>query len=67
MATNPNSPLTDQHLQQINTALQALEMAKSQILLAKQAGIDVTKFEQQAIDAEQKLRAIKNTYFPNSL
>ena len=61
-----NSPLNDNHLTQINSALAAVEVAKTQILLAKQAGIDVTNYEKQASDAETKLKALKQTYFPGS-
>jgi hypothetical protein len=67
MATPANSPLNDGHLDQINAALEAVKLAKTQILLAKQAGIDVSQFEQNITDAEAKLRQIKNTYFPNSI
>lgn len=64
MATNPNSPLTDAHLQQLNAALRAAQVAESQIQLAKQAGIDVSGHEQQLAQAVAKIRAIKAAYFP---
>lgn len=63
----PNSPLTQQHLDQINAAMQRISIAETQILLAKQAGIDVTRQEQELIDAKNKLRALKSTYFPGAM
>lgn len=65
MATNPFSPLTDDHHSQIVSALKQIEAAKAQVALAKQAGIDVSGADQKIQDAEQKLLAIKRTYFPN--
>lgn len=62
----PNSPLNDDHLKQINAALQAITVAETQIILAKQAGVDVTAQEHQVAEAKVKLRALKNTYFPGS-
>jgi hypothetical protein len=67
MSTVPNSPLNQQHLDQINAALRAIEVAETQIILAKQAHIDVSQQEKQLVDAKDKLRALKNTYFPGSL
>jgi hypothetical protein len=64
--TNPNSPLTDDHLSQINNGLTLIAQAESQILLAKQAGINVDAAEKQLTDAKTKLIALKRTYFPNS-
>lgn len=63
---NPNSPLTDDHLSQINNGLTLINTAESQIILAKQAGIDVSAAEKQLMDAKTKLLALKHTYFPNS-
>jgi len=67
MATNPNSPLNDQHLAQINAALQSVAVAESQLMLAKQAKLDVSTLETQLATAKDKLLAIKHTYFPNAL
>lgn len=57
-------PLNEQHLADINNALQQLAEANRQIKLAKQAGIDVTAQEAEAKDTENKLRSIKQVYFP---
>jgi hypothetical protein len=67
MATPQNSPLTDDHLQQIRAALKQIDVAESQILLAKQAGVDVGHLEQQLMESKTRLRALKNTYFPGSI
>jgi len=67
MATNPNSPLNDTHLAQIRAALRYVDIAETQLVLAKQAKIDVSGLEKQLADAKDKLLAIKNTYFPNIL
>lgn len=64
MATS--NPLTDQHLSQIRNAMQTIEQAESQIMLAKQAGIDVTQAEANLAASKAKLLRIKNVYFPNS-
>jgi len=66
MATPANSPLNEEHLKQINAALAAIQIAESQIILAKQAGVDVTHLEAQIADQKTRLRALKNTYFPAS-
>jgi hypothetical protein len=67
MPSVPNSPLNDEHLQQINAALAAIQVAETQTLLAKQAGLDVSAHEKDIADAKTRLRAIKNTYFPGSM
>lgn len=65
MATNPFSPLDQTHLSQINNGLQLLDQAEAQVVLAKQAGIDVSKQEADIQLHKQKLLALKRTYFPN--
>lgn len=64
MASFPGSPLTVEHLQQIQNALDQVKAAKAQIELAKRAGIDVSSLEQMNNDNETKLRQIKQVYFP---
>jgi hypothetical protein len=61
---HPHSPLTDEHLNQINEGLTHVQIAESQIMLAKQAGIDVSSHEQQINAAKDRLLAIKRAYFP---
>lgn len=65
--TNPNSPLTSDHLSQINSGLALLDQAESQAMLARQAGIDVSAAEQVLKDTRTKLMALKRVYFPNSV
>lgn len=64
---NPNSPLTDAHLSQIQNGLRLIDQAESQVLLAKQAGIDVTDAEKSIADSKAKLIRLKNVYFPGSM
>lgn len=66
MPAIPNSPLNDDHLKQINAGLEALKVAETQIMLARNAGLDVTKYENELNDQRTKLTALKNTYFPGS-
>lgn len=64
MSPQPGSPLTLDHLQQLNNALDNIKLAKIQIDLAKRAGIDVSNAEQVNSDNEAKIRQIKQVYFP---
>jgi len=66
MANNPISPLNDQHLAQIQAALRSVDLAEAQIMLAKQAKIDVSAMETQLAQSKERLLALKHTYFPNS-
>lgn len=59
------SPLNDDHLSQINSAMDHIQRAEAQIILAKQAGIDVAQAEQSLNESKTKLLAIRRTYFPN--
>jgi hypothetical protein len=60
----PGSPLTNEHLQQLNNALDQAKQAQIQIDLAKRAGIDVSNLEQMNNDNVSKIRQIKQVYFP---
>jgi nicotinate-nucleotide pyrophosphorylase len=63
VSPEPNSPLTEDHLQQLNNALDAVKRARTQIELARRVGIDVDAL-QTANDAnEAKIRSIKQVYF----
>lgn len=64
--SKPESPLGPTHLASINNGLDAIAVAEKQVILAKQAGIDVGNEEQNLRDTKAKLLQIKNTYFPNS-
>lgn len=61
-----NAPLNQRSLSDINKALAALAEAYKQIDAAEQAGIDVA--EQKAVHDyyQERLTAIKQTYFPSS-
>jgi hypothetical protein len=63
MSPEPNSPLTDEHLQQLNNALDAVKRARTQIELAKRAGIDVADLQAQNDSNESKIRTLKQVYF----
>jgi hypothetical protein len=58
------NPLTEDHLHQINGALDGIKFAYTQIDMAERAGIDVSSQKQAARDAEKRLLAIKQVYFP---
>lgn len=64
MSPQPGSPLTLDHLAQLNKALDQAKTAQIQIDLAKRAGIDVSQAEQVNNDNVKKLRDIKQVYFP---
>jgi hypothetical protein len=64
MATDPNSPLTADHLEQINNALSVIAVAENQVAMAKRAGINVDAQEAQLSDSKDKLLRVKNVYFP---
>lgn len=53
-------------LDQINQALAQAETAQNEIELAKRAGIDVSTQEQQLKESVDKLRTLKQVYFPNA-
>lgn len=57
-------PLTEEHLTRINEGLAGIDKAMKQIALAKRAGIDISKTEAEAIEAQSKLQQIKQVYFP---
>lgn len=64
MSPVPGSPLTVDHLGQLNNALALIKTAKTQIDLAKRAGIDVSQAEDLNNQNETKIRQIKQVYFP---
>lgn len=58
------NPLTEEHLTQINTALNNLDMAQKAIDQAKRAGLDFSDKEKQVQQHAAQLRQIKQVYFP---
>lgn len=67
---DPNSPLNDNHLQQLNNALSAAKVAEVQIEMARRAGINqipgstIDELDNLNKDNVTKLRNIKQVYFP---
>ena len=59
----PQRPLTDQDLDDINTALTDLEEAQALIEQAQRAGIEVEEFRGRGREARDKLLRIKQTFF----
>jgi len=57
--------LTQDHLNQINQALQALNDADELMVRAAQAGIDVSSQQAQSQSARTQLQRIKQAFFPN--
>lgn len=64
MSTTPGSPLTEEHLNQMNNALDVAIRAQQQIEMAKRAGIDVSQLEASLKDSTDKIRQVKSVYFP---
>lgn len=60
----PVNPLTEQHFQDISTALQNLDAGQRLIDMAKQAGIPVGDAEEKAANLRGNLLKVKNTFFP---
>lgn len=60
----PDHPLTEQHLERINDALEKLRQADVQITLAEQAGISLPGRREEVMAARQQLVNIKQVYFP---
>jgi len=64
MATPPDKLFNEDDLDRINTGLARLDVARSLIDQAKQAGFDVGNQERQATEQRDRLLKIKNTFFP---
>lgn len=63
MSPQPDSPLNEGHLQQLNNALDAIKRAKVQIDLAERAGLDVSAAKEMNQKNEDKIRTLKQVYF----
>jgi hypothetical protein len=57
--------LTEQHLADIQKAMDNLNEAERQIKLARQAGLDTGAYETELKKTREQLTALKQTYFPN--
>ncbi|MGH7240316.1 MAG: hypothetical protein ACREHG_09690 [Candidatus Saccharimonadales bacterium] len=64
MANYDSNPLTDEHLTLINQGIEAGTAAQSIAEKAKQAGMDVAELERQVTEGTNKLRRIKQVFFP---
>ena len=58
--------LDEQDLESINLALASANDTEEQILLAKEAGLDVEMQERKLQETTSRLRRIKAVYFPNA-
>lgn len=63
---NPDSPLNEAHLRDINASLEAIDRIQKQVDLAERAGIDVANQKKVLADKRDQLLKIKNVYFPNA-
>jgi hypothetical protein len=63
MSPEPDNPLTDAHLGQLNNALDIIKRAKVAIDRAKRIGLDVSQAEATNQANEDKIRLIKQVYF----
>jgi hypothetical protein len=63
MSPEPDNPLTEAHLAQLNNALDIIKRAKSAIDRAKRVGLDVSQAETTNQANEDKIRLIKQVYF----
>lgn len=59
-----HSPLTDDHLRQINNMMPHLEKTAAQIALAKRAGLNMDQQEAEHKKQLDTLTRIKQVYFP---
>jgi len=60
------APFTTEDKKQMDATLKSIEDIKKDIARAKLAGIDVSEQEQRILQAEEKLRALKQAYFPST-
>lgn len=58
--------LDEQDLESINLALASAVDTEEQIMLAKEAGLDVEMQERKLQETTSRLRRIKAVYFPNA-
>ena len=59
------NPLTEEHLEEIKTAIKAADDAQHDIARAEAAGLDVSAQKTAIADGADRLRKIKQAYFPN--
>tara|TARA_Y100000310_G_scaffold112390_1_gene110883 strand:+ start:270 stop:458 length:189 start_codon:yes stop_codon:yes gene_type:complete len=59
------NPLSEEDKGKIDTALALIEDNKENVLRAKQAGIDVSPQEAELAKAEERLRAMRRSFFPS--
>lgn len=59
------NPLTDEHLETIDMHLANGKKALDSCELAERAGVDVSQHKQSIMDSMDRLRKIRQVYFPN--
>ena len=59
------NPLTEAHYQQLQDGIAKAELALRMVAQAKRADIDTGDVEQRASETLDRLRKLKNVYFPN--
>lgn len=64
MAVDPLHPLSEEHLAQINQALDQAQVLQEAINKAGRAGIDLSNQAQQLTNNVDQLLKIKQVYFP---
>ena len=61
-----NSPLSEEHLDSINSAIEGLDILDQMITRTEMAEINVDVEKQNAADNRRRLLAIKRSFFPNA-
>lgn len=59
-----SAPLTEEHLEALNTAIEAADAVDSLIQRAQIAGIELGDLPQQVQNERERARAIKQAFFP---
>lgn len=62
--SSPSTILTEEHLAQLNNAIDQSAQIQREINLAKQAGLDVSTAQATLDQTTANLRQIKSVYFP---
>ena len=61
-----NSPLSEEHLDSINAAIEGLDILDQMITRTEMAEINVDVEKQNSADNRRRLLAIKRSFFPNA-
>jgi len=63
----PTQILTDDHYHQIKTALETIPILQAHLDQAKMAGFDTSAHQKTLDEHADRLRKIKNVYFPGRI